>query len=79
MVPYIKENYFDISLDVCILLSDTATVDHLQHINHVYCLPTGCTYAFVSEWSPCTFINALAFNHTIKVMNTGTSMSFHPR
>ena len=74
MVPYIKENYFDISLDVCILFSDIATVDRLQHINHVCCLPTGCTYVFVSDWSPCTFINALASHHIIKVTNTGTSM-----
>ena len=34
MVPCTKENYLllDISLDVCILLSDVATIDHLQHI-----------------------------------------------
>ena len=31
MVPYIKENKFiiDISFDICILLSDIATVDRL--------------------------------------------------
>ena len=28
---------------------------------------------FVSEWSPCTFINVLASNHVIKLVNTGTS------
>ena len=28
---------------------------------------------FVSEWSSCTFINVLASNHIIKLINTGTN------
>ena len=28
---------------------------------------------YVSEWSPCTFINMLASNHIIELVNTGTS------
>ena len=37
IVSYIKENklILDISLDMCILLSDIATVDCLQHIHYV--------------------------------------------
>ena len=47
MVPYVKENklMLDISLDICILFSDIATVDHLLCIRHVCCLPAQCTYS----------------------------------
>ena len=34
---------------------------------------------FISEWSPCTFINVLASNHTIKLINTVTSTAIPPR
>ena len=36
----IKKNecILDISLDMCIFLSEIATVDHLQHICDVHCL-----------------------------------------
>ena len=37
----------DISLDVCILFLDADTVDCLQRIYHVCCLPAGCTYGGV--------------------------------
>ena len=45
LVPYVKENKFilDISLDMCILLSDITIVDCLQRIRHVCCLPVWCT------------------------------------
>ena len=41
MAPYIKENrlILDISLDMCILLLDIATVDQLQRNCHICCLP----------------------------------------
>ena len=41
MVPYIKENklIIDFSLDMRILFSDIATVDHSYCIHHVCCLP----------------------------------------
>ena len=79
VVPYIKKNQLilNISLDVRILLLDVATVNHLQHIYHVCCLPTGCNCMFfASEQSPCTFINVLTSNHTIKLVNTGTSTCY---
>ena len=40
MVPYVKENkiILDISLDMCIILSDIATVNRIQCIHHVHCL-----------------------------------------
>ena len=42
MVPYIKENklIMEISLDMHILFSDTATVDRLQCIRYICSLPT---------------------------------------
>ena len=78
IVPYIMENYLilDISLDVCIhppfgcwySQLFTAYLSHLlsscrMHL-HVLSVP---------EWSPCTFINVLASNHVIKLINTNTS------
>ena len=35
--------------------------------------PQDALGGFVSEWSPCIFINVLASNHVIKLVNTGTS------
>ena len=35
--------------------------------------PQDALTRFVSEWSPCTFINVLASNQVIKLINTGTS------
>ena len=35
--------------------------------------PQDTPTCFVSEWSPCTFMNLLASNHVIKLVNTGTS------
>ena len=42
MLPYVKENkhILNISLDMCILLSDIATIDRLQCIRHICYLPT---------------------------------------
>ena len=44
-----------IALDMCILLSDVATADHLQCIYHVCCVPTGtptrsCTISDMLTW-----------------------------
>ena len=48
MVLYIKENQhiFDISLDMCILLSSIATVDHLQ-----------CIVTFLHDAVMCQFVS----------------------
>ena len=35
--------------------------------------PQDALMRFVSEWSPCTFINMLASNHIMKLVNTITS------
>ena len=78
MLPYIKEKklILNISLDICILLSDVATVDHLQHIRHVCCFPAWYTYALVSEWSLYTFINMLASNNAIDIINTDSDTCY---
>ena len=40
MVSRIKKmSIFSISLDMCILLLDIATVNHLQHTRHFCCFP----------------------------------------
>ena len=41
--------------------------------------PQNALTRFVSEWSPCTFINVLASNHVIKLINTGIlHLPFYP-
>ena len=40
--------------------------------------PQDALTRFVSEWSPCTFINVLASNHVIKLVNTGTTTAILP-
>ena len=69
-----------ISLDMCmcVFLSEIATINHLQHICHVHCLPALIRLCFLSEWSPYTFINMLAYNHTIKLINTSAARAFLP-
>ena len=77
-MPYIKESrlIIDISLDMCIRLSDITTVHCLQCIRHICCLPT---YAgLVSEWHPYTVINVLASNHAIEFVNNGTGTCILP-
>ena len=63
---------------MCILLLDIATVNRLQriyHIQYVFILQDA-HMGFVSEWIPCTFINVLASNHGIKLVNTCTSTCY---
>ena len=62
----------DISFDVCILLLDADTVNCLQCIYHVRCLPTGYTYAFCQLVASMHFYKMLASSHVIKLINTGT-------
>ena len=42
-------------IDMCILLLDADTVDYLQCIYHVHCLPPGCTYTF------CQWVESMHF------------------
>ena len=76
MVLCIKKNkcILDIFLDVYIFLLEIATVDHLQHIHHIRCLPALMCLCFFSEWSPYMFINLLPYYHAIKLVNTGANM-----
>ena len=76
MVLCIKKNecILDIFLDMYIFLSEIL----LQLITYsifvmLAVFPHGCAYAFVNEWSPYTFIKVLAYNHTIKLINTYAS------
>ena len=79
MVPHIKNNecILDISLDKCFLLLEIATVDHLQCICHICCLPLSwvfphdeCIYIFCQ---PYTFINVLAYKHITELVKSDTS------
>ena len=63
----------DISLDVCILLFDADTINCLQCIYYVVVFPQDALMHFVNKRSPCTFINVLASNYVMKLVNTGTS------
>ena len=49
-------------------------LDVTQIFNRVF--PQDAFTCFVSEWSPCTFINVLVSNHIIKLVNTGTSTCY---
>ena len=58
----------------CIFLSEIATVDHLQRIHDVRTLLSSRIDAlmFLSvSGIHIHFINVLAYNHTIKLVNTG--------
>ena len=79
MVPNVKENQLilDISLDVCISLwMLLQSIVYSVFIMLVIFWHRDALTSFttpVSEWSPYTFINVLASNHAIKLVNTGTS------
>ena len=79
IVLCIKKNecILDISLNMCIFLSEIATVNHLQPIFMTFVVFLHwCAYTFVNKWGPYTFINALAYNHTIKLnTDAGTCLS----
>ena len=77
MVLYIKENklIIDISLDMCILLSDIATVDRRSVFATCVVFQV---MRLISERCPYTVINVLASNHAIKLVNNGTGTCILP-
>ena len=82
MVPYIKQNklIFDISVDVYIffwillqlIVYSVLVMFIVSHMMHLL--------SFVSECSPYAFINVLASNHTVELINsaTGTATAIPP-
>ena len=75
MVPYIKKiSLITISLLICdppfrVLLQLTT---YCAFIVFIVFMQNALTH-FVSEWSLCTFVNMLASNDAIKLVNTVTS------
>ena len=65
------ESILGISLNKHIFLSEVATVNHLQSISDVHCLPTLMLLAFISEWNPNTRFGL--YNHAIKLENNSAS------
>ena len=73
----LTQHILDISLDMCILFLEIATVNHLQCTCHAcFYLSHDTLLRFVREWSPYIFTNVLASNHAIKLVNIVTG-SFH--
>ena len=77
---YIMENWLilNISFDVCILFWMLIQLIVYSVFITFVVFPQDALVHFVSEWSPCTFINMLASNHVIKLVNTGTSTCHSP-
>ena len=76
MMSCIKDNklVLNISLDMCILLLDINCYSWSFTIYWPHLLSSSMTELtrIVSDWCPYTFINMLASNHDIKLVNTGT-------
>ena len=76
MVLYIKNKYiFNISLNKWIFLSEVVTVNHLQRIRDIHCLPA-LMHLRLYLWveSIYNFMNVLAYNHAIELVKTSAGM-----
>lgn len=79
MVLFVKKNkcILAISLDKYIFLSKVVIIDNLQSIRDFCCLPALICLRFCQRVeSIYTFINVLAYNHAIKLVNTGADTCF---
>ena len=70
MVPYVKDNklVLNTSLDMCVLLLEIATVDHLQCIRYIRYLPSSDALTWFCQWvESIRFYKS--FNHDIELIN----------